>query len=84
MWEALKPQRAADKHTHTLTSLILDPDGDGIASDVVGRVGTLLAQVPCSQQLAQVRHSWELEPQGKCSLWLEGGRGEVAMLWQGG
>ena len=28
------------------------------------------------QQLAQVRHSWELVPQGKCSRWL--GAGAVA------
>lgn len=45
-----------------------------MAGDVVGRAGALLAQVTCSQQLAQVRHSWELEPQGKCSRWLGGWR----------
>lgn len=27
----------------------------------------LLAKVACLQQLAQVRHSWEFIPQGKCS-----------------
>lgn len=30
----------------------------------------LLAKVACLQQLAQVRHSWEFIPQGKCSHWL--------------
>lgn len=59
------------KQIHT-TNPISHPDGDRVAADVVGRPGTLLAQVTCSQQLAQVRHSWELEPQGKCSRWLRG------------
>ena len=62
------------RQTNTHTNPISHPDGDRAAADVVGRVGALLAQVTCSQQLAQVRHSWELEPQGKCSRWLGGWR----------
>ena len=62
------------RQTNTHTNPISHPDGDRAAADVVGRAGALLAQVTCSQQLAQVRHSWELEPQGKCSRWLGGWR----------
>ncbi len=58
----------------------MHPDGDRAAADVVARASALLAQVTCSQQLAQVRHSWELEPQGKCSRWLGGWR----CGWQAG
>lgn len=62
------------RQTNTHTNPVSDPDGDRAAADVVGRAGALLAQVTCSQQLAQVRHSWELKPQGKCSRWLGGWR----------
>lgn len=62
------------RQTNTHTNPISHPDGDRAAADVVGRAGALLAQVTCSQQLAQVRHSWELKPQGKCSRWLGGWR----------
>lgn len=67
----------SSKHSEPLTNKIhTNPishsNGDRKAGDVVGRAGALLAQVACSQQLAQVRHSWELEPQGKWSRWLGG------------
>lgn len=84
MWGELKTQKAAHKYTHTHTSTqinpISHPDGVRVAADVAGRAVALLAQVTCSQQLAQVRHSWELEPQGKCSCWLRGWR----CVWQAG
>lgn len=68
-------------HTHTHTQIpISHPDGDRAAADVAGEAAALLAQVTCSEQLAQVRHSWELEPQGKCSCWLGGRR----CVWQAG
>lgn len=69
------------KHIHTHAKIpISHPDGDRVAADVAGEAVALLAQVTCSEQLAQVRHSWELEPQGKCSCWLGGRR----CVWQAG
>lgn len=69
-----KPVRFMHAHTHIDTKPSSlhppPPDGDRVAADVAGRAGALLAQVACCEQLAQVRHSWELEPQGKCSCWL--------------
>lgn len=79
----------ARTHTHTDTNPSPlhppPPDGDRVAADVAGRAGALLAQVACCEQLAQVRHSWELEPQGKCSCWLvEGEAGGRAGGWPAG